>query len=106
MEYVLLYCTVPSMELGGKIASALVSEKLVACVNISSEIRSIYTWEGKIEDEKEYLLTMKTRINNFDEIETRIKEIHTYKVPEIIAIPIIKGSKEYLNWIENNTKKV
>jgi len=87
-----------------KIANALVEEHLAACVNLVSPIRSIYRWEGKIWDEKEWLLIIKTQKQRFDELEQKVKSLHSYAVPEIISLPIIEGAISYLNWIKENTK--
>ena len=87
-----------------KIANALVQEHLAACVNLISPIRSIYRWEGKIWDEKEWLLIIKTQKQRFDELEQKVKSLHSYAVPEIISLPIIEGAISYLNWIKENTK--
>jgi len=87
-----------------KIARALVEEKLAACANMISPLRSIYRWEGKICDEKEWLLLIKTRQSRFEDLAKRVKALHSYSVPEIIALPITEGSPAYLNWISENTK--
>src|SRR4030065_104395 len=101
--HIIVYITVPSPEEGEKIAKTLVEKRLVACVNIVSGLSSIYHWQGKICDEKELLLVAKTRDSLFKRLEHEVKSIHSYKVPEIIALPIVKGSKEYLDWIYENT---
>lgn len=101
--HIVVLITVPSPEEGEKIAKALVEKRLVACVNIVSGLSSIYHWQGKICDEKELLLVAKTRDSLFERLEHEVKSIHSYKVPEIIALPIVKGSKEYLDWIYENT---
>jgi periplasmic divalent cation tolerance protein len=87
-----------------KIANALVEEHLAACVNLVSPIRSIYRWEEKICDEKEWLLVIKTQRQRFEELEKKVKSLHSYSVPEIISLPIAEGSSSYLNWIRENTK--
>ena len=87
-----------------KIAHALVEDHLVACVNLLTPIRSIYRWEGKIWDEKEWLLIIKTQAKRFDELEKRVKSLHSYAVPEIISLPIVEGSSPYLTWIRENTE--
>lgn len=101
--HIIVYITVPSPEEGKKIAKALVEKRLAACVNIVPGLRSIYHWQEKICDEKELLLIAKTRDSLFERLEHEVKSIHSYKVPEIIALPIVKGSKEYLDWIYENT---
>jgi periplasmic divalent cation tolerance protein len=87
-----------------KIANALVEERLAACANVISPIRSIYRWEGKIWDEKEWLLIIKTQSHKFGELEKKVKSLHSYSVPEIISLPIVEGTPSYLNWIVENTK--
>jgi periplasmic divalent cation tolerance protein len=86
-----------------KISNALVEERLAACANIVSPVRSIYRWEGKIWDEKEWLLFIKTQRKKFDELEKKVKSLHSYTVPEIIALPIIEGSSSYLEWLVEMT---
>jgi len=102
-ENIVIYVTAPSHEEGKKIASALVEEKLAACVNIIPSINSIYKWEGKICDDTEVLLIIKSRKEIFPQLEVRVKSLHSYKVPEIIALPIVAGSKEYLSWLRDET---
>jgi periplasmic divalent cation tolerance protein len=87
-----------------KIANALVEEHLAACVNLVAPIRSIYRWEGKIWDEKEWLLIIKTQKDRFEELEKKVKSLHSYSVPEIISLPIVEGSLAYLDWIKENTE--
>ncbi|SRR6266851_1305216 len=81
------------------IAHALVQERLAACVNLIAEMRSIYRWQGKIEDQAEYLMIAKTRSSAFASLEKRVRELHSYEVPEIIALRIDRGSKPYLDWV-------
>ncbi len=80
------------------IAKSLVEYKLAACVSLSP-IRSIYTWQGEIHYESEWQLLIKTDLAKFEALKTKIQELHSYEVPEIIAIPIVAGSEAYLNWI-------
>jgi periplasmic divalent cation tolerance protein len=103
MEALVVYITAPNEEEGAKIARALVEERLAGCVNIVRPIRSIYRWEGKIEDDTEVLLMAKTRKQLFGPLEKRIRELHSYTVPEVIAVPVVEGSEDYLKWLEEVT---
>ena len=102
-QFVVVFITCGSEEEASKIAHALVDEKLAACANMISPIRSIYRWQGKICDEREWLLVVKTRETRFQDLEKRVKSLHSYQVPEIISLPILAGSLSYLNWLEENT---
>jgi periplasmic divalent cation tolerance protein len=104
-DFIVVFVTCGSEEEALKIARALVEEKLAACANIVSPLRSIYRWEGKIWDEKEWLLIIKTQQSTFEDLSKRVKALHSYSLPEIIALPIVEGSPAYLNWIEENTKR-
>lgn len=97
--YVLVYITTSSTEESKGIANVLVEEKLAACTNIITSIESIYLWKGQIEDDDESLLIAKTKAKNIDKIIKRVKEIHSYETPAILAIPIIEGSKDYLDYL-------
>ena len=103
-EFIVVLVTCGSEEEALRIANALVEEHLAACVNLVSPIRSIYRWEGKIWDEKEWLLIIKTQKKRFQELEKKVKSLHSYSVPEIISLPIVKGSSSYLKWISENTE--
>jgi periplasmic divalent cation tolerance protein len=103
MEPIVAFVTCGSEEEALKIANALVEERLAACVNLISPIRSIYRWEGKIWDEKEWLLVIKTQKKMFDDLEKKVKSLHSYSVPEIIALPIVEGSPSYLDWLSEMT---
>jgi len=87
-----------------KIANILVEDHLAACVNLVAPIRSIYRWEGKIWDEKEWLLIIKTQKHRFEALEKKVKSLHSYSVPEIISLSITNGSSAFLNWIGENTE--
>jgi periplasmic divalent cation tolerance protein len=101
---IVVFVTCGSEEEALKIANALVESRLAACANLVAPIRSIYRWEGKIWDEKEWLLIIKTEKHRFEELEKRVKSLHSYSVPEIISLPIVEGSSAYLNWIRENTE--
>ncbi len=81
------------------IAKTLVKERLAACVNILNPIRSIYRWEGKIADDREWLLVIKTQAERFAAVEEKVKALHSYQIPEVIALPILHGSESYLHWL-------
>jgi periplasmic divalent cation tolerance protein len=101
-QYAVILITVPSEELASKIAGYLVENKLAACVNILPQIRSVYYWEGKVCDDKELLLVVKTKSSIFEDLKKAVTELHSYDVPEIILLPINNGNKEYLQWIDDN----
>jgi periplasmic divalent cation tolerance protein len=88
---------------GNAIAVKLVEEKLAACVN-TVRVRSFFSWEGKLSDEMEELLIIKTGAHLVDSLKARIKELHSYEVPEIIAIPIVGGDEDYLKWLGESIK--
>ncbi len=101
---IIIFITASSEEEAKKVATALVNEKLVACVNIIPKIHSIYWWEGKVCQDDEVMLISKSKQSLFPAIMDRVKSLHSYKVPEIISFPISEGFPEYLNWIEEVTK--
>lgn len=103
-DYISVFITASGEEEAAQIAKALVEARLAACVNIAGNIRSIYRWQGKIEDESEFLMIAKTKTELFDGLREKVKELHSYSVPEIIAIPIIKASNDYLNWLKEETE--
>jgi periplasmic divalent cation tolerance protein len=87
-----------------KIARALVERRLAACVNIIPQIQSVYRWKEKIEQETEWLLIIKTRLNIFDSVRDAIKELHSYDLPECVMLDVSDGSEAYLNWVSENTR--
>jgi periplasmic divalent cation tolerance protein len=101
---IVIFVTTSSPAEAEKIGRALVNERLVACANIVSRVRSIYRWQGKICDEHEALMVLKSRSAKIQKIIRRVKSLHSYTVPEIIALPILAGSKEYLRWIREVTR--
>lgn len=104
MSYMVALITVPNEDEAVKISRTLVEEKLAGCINIIKNVRSIYFWKGKIEDEPEVLMVVKTKSELFEELEKRVKSLHSYTVPEIIGLEIKKGSENYLNWLSEVTK--
>jgi len=99
-DFIVVYVTAGSTEEGERLAQALVDERLAACVNRVSGVRSVYRWEGKLEQSEEELLIIKTRMELFGRLEKRVRELHSYSVPEVIALPIVQGSDGYLRWLE------
>ncbi len=98
-DFIVVYVTVGSGEEADRIGATLVGEKLAACVNRVRSIQSVYRWQGKVEQSDEELLIIKTRRQFFPALEKRVKELHSYSVPEIIALPILEGSADYLSWL-------
>lgn len=105
-DAIVVLITTPSSEVGSKIATELLDNKLAACVNIASPITSIFRWKGKVEDAQENLLIVKTKASLFSELEKVVKMSHPYECPEIIAIPIVAGSSDYLNWLNSETEQL
>ena len=102
-NYLVVMVTVGSAEEAAALARTLVEERLAACGNIVERIRSIYRWKGKIEDEGEALIVLKTTAARFDALRARIVQLHSYEVPEVIAFEMAGGHKPYLDWIDSNT---
>ena len=87
-----------------KIAKALLNTRLAACVNIVRDVKSFFWWEGRIDEAREVLLIVKTRADLLNELINVVKSIHSYSVPEIIALPIIAGYEDYLSWVDESVK--
>lgn len=102
-KYIVIFITTPSYEEAHKISEALVSQKKAACVNIVPKVNSIFNWKDKLEESEESLLIVKTRTKLFQDVVTLVKWLHSYEVPEIIALPIIEGNPDYLEWINEET---
>jgi periplasmic divalent cation tolerance protein len=103
-DKVVILVTAASKRECRKIARRLVEAKLAACVNITQPIESIYRWEGKIADDQEYQLLIKSTRELFPEIKAAITKLHSYHTPEIICLPIIDGSRNYLQWVSDSVK--
>lgn len=104
-QAVVIFITAPSLEVGKEIAAMLLDRKLAACVNIISPVTSLYLWQDKKNEDKEVLLVAKSRLGLFeDRLVPAVMRIHPYETPEIIALPVIAGQRDYLDWIERETQ--
>ncbi len=104
-EYCLVLTTVPNENIATQIARQLVEERLAACVTLSSPAQSFYWWEGTLTQDQEWMLLIKTKESLYPELEKRLKELHPYTVPEILALPVAQGASSYLEWLEKETKR-
>jgi periplasmic divalent cation tolerance protein len=102
---IVVLSTVPDTDTGRRIARAILERRLAACVNISGPLESLYWWEGKIQQDPEHLLVIKTREELFPALEEAVRSLHPYDVPEIIALPVGQGSSAYLDWIGTETRR-
>jgi periplasmic divalent cation tolerance protein len=99
-----IFVTTGSEDQAAAIARALVNERLAACVNIVGPVRSIYRWRDGVEDDREFLLVIKTRALHYMKVETRVREMHTYEVPEVLALNADRGSPPYIQWLLDSTR--
>jgi len=102
-KYLVIMATACSRKEAENIAGILVRKKLAACVNVVPKVFSVFRWQGKVSEENEVMLLIKSRESLFKDIVSTIKENHSYKVPEIIAFEIAAGSEDYLNWLKEST---
>lgn len=98
-DAIVVLVTAGSHDEAAKIARSVVEERLAACVNIVPGLRSIYRWKGQVADDAEWLLVMKTSRARFAALEARVRELHSYEVPEVIALDVAAGSRPYLDWL-------
>ena len=103
--YVVIFVTAAGKKEADGIASALIKKKLAACVNIADRVQSVFWWQGRVDTAKELLLIIKSKRPLLPKIIKLIKSKHSYKVPEIIALPIISGNPDYLRWIDDSVRK-
>ena len=103
MNFILIYITNPTKEEARKIAKHLLEKKLVACANIYSDIESLYSWKGKIADETEFVLVVKTIEGNFEKVKNEVEKMHSYNVPCIIKIPVSSNEK-YFEWLKGEVE--
>ena len=103
-KFIVVLITAPTPQVGEQIATALVEERLAACVNILPDVSSVYAWKGDVHKNQEVLLVVKTREQLFrDHLVPAVQAVHPYEVPEIIALPIVMGLGGYLDWIQDET---
>jgi periplasmic divalent cation tolerance protein len=102
-SHIVFFITTASTEEGERIGRSLLEERLAACVNLVPAIRSFFWWEGKVQEEGEVLLIGKGRADLFPKVQSLVRALHSYTVPEIIAIPISSGLPDYLSWIDDST---
>lgn len=98
-EKIVVFSNCPSEEEARRVAKSLVEARVAACVNIVPGVSSIYHWKGAIEEESEWMLVIKSTREQFETLSAELRKIHSYQVPEVIAIPIVDGNGEYLDWI-------
>jgi periplasmic divalent cation tolerance protein len=99
-DKIVVLTTCDSAERAEQLARHLVEQRVAACVNILPKTRSIYRWNDKIEDATEWLLVIKSRRNLFEQLQAELASVHTYEVPEVIALPVVDGSEPYLDWLD------
>lgn len=104
MSACIAYCACPDPDTAGRIAERLVAERLAACVNLLPGVRSVYRWQGAVEQADEVLLLVKTSVARLDALTARIGELHPYELPEVIAVEAIGGSAAYLGWVAEATR--
>jgi periplasmic divalent cation tolerance protein len=100
-DYIVVFVTCADESVARNLAAAVLEPRLAACVNILPGVRSLYRWNGEIQDDAEVMCIMKTRADRFEDLRRAIAEAHPYEVPEIIALPIAAGHKPYLDWIDD-----
>lgn len=103
VEFVIAWTTLPQDADTETLARTLVEERLAACVSTQIQVRSVYRWQGAIEDEREQLLIMKTTTARVNKLQERVQQLHPYEVPEFVVLPVIAGNAAYLDWIKVST---
>ena len=98
-DKVIVYVTSAKLDECEAIARSLVEKRMAACVNVVSQVRSFYRWEGKVQEDPEYLMMMKTSRELFPAVRAEVERLHSYHVPEVVCVPILEGSENYLAWL-------
>ena len=104
MDIIVVNCTVPNKKMAKEITKILMKYKLAACVSMVDNVKSVFSWDGEVCEEKEVLMMIKTRRANYAKVKLVIEDIHSYSVPEIIALPIVDCSEDYLKWLVKETE--
>jgi periplasmic divalent cation tolerance protein len=103
-DAVIVLTNLPDRESASRLAHDLVAQRLAACVNVLSECDSVYRWKGRVENTREVPVLIKTRAARYAEVETAIRRLHPYELPEIVAVPIVRGFDDYLQWVADETR--
>ena len=104
-EYIQVITTTDSREEADRIAESLLKSRLAGCVQVVGPIRSKYWWKGEVEEAEEWLCIVKTKRDLYSEVEAAVHRVHSYEIPEILGVPVVEGSKSYLDWLEAELKK-
>ena len=104
-DALVVFLTASDQDEATRLADALVEGRLAACVQVLPQMQSVYQWKGKVERQNEVLLIAKTTAANFAELETKVRQLHSYETPEIVAVPIVAGSDDYLEWLTANSSR-
>jgi periplasmic divalent cation tolerance protein len=101
-EYIIVFVTTASKQEAERIANHLLNDRLIACANIIGPVTSLFRWQGNVNRADEYLALMKSRKNLFDRLTEAVKAMHSYEVPEILAVPVVEGPRTYLDWLQSS----
>jgi periplasmic divalent cation tolerance protein len=104
-QALIVFVTVPNEHVGAHLGRVLVEERLAACVNVLPAIKSIYVWEGEVQEQGEALCLIKTQLARFAALEARLRELHPYQIPEILGVQPARGNEPYLRWIDEATAR-
>ena len=96
--------TLPDQKTADRLAATLVGERLAACAQVIGPVSSTYWWQGQVEQSQEWYCHLKTTLTRFDELRQRVRQLHPYELPEIVAVPLIEGDQQYLQWIEDSVR--
>ena len=102
-DKIVVFTTCGSEEEARRLAAALIEKRLAACVNITAPVTSVYRWKGKIEESQEWMLMIKSRRERFEALRIALEAAHSYELPEVLALPVVEGSPNYLAWVDGET---